>query len=61
MGHNTTMKSTTEYLTFKLPGRFGLLNITPQVENIVKSSGVQEGLCLVNGKHIALRAYDWAT
>jgi thiamine phosphate synthase YjbQ (UPF0047 family) len=48
------MKSTTEYLAFKLPGRFGLLNITPQVENVVKTSGVQEGLCLVNAMHIAL-------
>ena len=34
------MKSTTEHLTFNLPERMGFLNITSQVEDIVKKSGV---------------------
>lgn len=46
------MKSRTEYLTFNLPARMEFLNITPQVEEIVKQSGVREGLCLVNTMHI---------
>lgn len=38
------MKSTTEYLTFHLPMRMDFVNITPQVEEIVRKSGVREGL-----------------
>lgn len=45
------MKSTTEYLTFNLPSRMGFVNITPQVEEIVRKSGVQEGLVLCNASH----------
>lgn len=42
------MKSLTEHLTFNIPARMGFLNITGQVEEIVRRSGVQEGLVLVN-------------
>jgi thiamine phosphate synthase YjbQ (UPF0047 family) len=42
------MKSATEHLTFNIPARMAFLNITPQVEAVVKKSGVKEGLCLVN-------------
>ena len=42
------MKSHTEHLTFNIPARMDFLNITPQVEEIVRKSGVQEGLVLVN-------------
>lgn len=42
------MKSFTEHLTFNLPERMAFLNITPQVEEAVRKSGVSEGLCLVN-------------
>ena len=42
------MKSITRHLTFELPERMGFLNITPQVASILKESGIQEGLCLVN-------------
>ena len=51
------MKSSTEYLTFNVPGRRGFVNITPQVEKIVASSGVQEGLCLVNAMHITASVF----
>ena len=43
-----TMKSHTEHLTLKIPQRMDFLNITPQVEQAVRKSGVREGLCLVN-------------
>jgi thiamine phosphate synthase YjbQ (UPF0047 family) len=46
------MKSKTEYLTFNLPERMEFLNITPEVEQLVSDSGVQEGLCLVNPSQI---------
>jgi secondary thiamine-phosphate synthase enzyme len=51
------MKSTTEYLTFNIPARMAFLNITPQVENIVKDSGVREGLVLVNAMHITASVF----
>jgi thiamine phosphate synthase YjbQ (UPF0047 family) len=39
------MKAYPEYLTFNIPARMGLVNITSQVEEIVKKSGVAEGIC----------------
>jgi len=51
------MKSLTEYLTFNLPARMGFVNITPQVEEAVARSGVQEGLCLVNAMHITASVF----
>jgi secondary thiamine-phosphate synthase enzyme len=44
--------SVTEYLTFNLPSRRGFVNITSQVDKIVRKSGIKEGLCLVNAMHI---------
>jgi thiamine phosphate synthase YjbQ (UPF0047 family) len=35
-------------LWFNVPSRRGFVNITPQVEDCLKESGVQEGLVLVN-------------
>lgn len=46
------MKVTTEYLQFNTESRFKLVNITKQVEKILKDSGIKEGLCLVNAMHI---------
>ena len=51
------MKSLTEYLTFNLPSRVGFVNITPQVEEIVRRSGVQEGLVLCNAMHITASVF----
>jgi secondary thiamine-phosphate synthase enzyme len=51
------MKSRTEYLTFHLPARMAFENITPRVEEIVKKSGVQEGLVLVNAMHITASVF----
>jgi thiamine phosphate synthase YjbQ (UPF0047 family) len=46
------VKSLTEHLWFETPHRRDYLNITDTVEALVKRSGVQEGLCLVNAMHI---------
>jgi secondary thiamine-phosphate synthase enzyme len=51
------MKSHTEYLTFNIPERMGFVNITAQVEEAVRASGVQEGLCLVNAMHITASVF----
>lgn len=51
------MKSLTEHLTFNLPARMAFLNITPQVEDLVARSGIQEGLCLVNAMHITASVF----
>jgi thiamine phosphate synthase YjbQ (UPF0047 family) len=41
----------TEHLWFETPHRRDCLNLTDKVENPVRKSGVQEGLCLVNAMH----------
>jgi len=51
------MKSHTEYLTFNLPARMALENITPQVDEIVHKSGVSEGFVLVNAMHITASVF----
>jgi secondary thiamine-phosphate synthase enzyme len=51
------MKSRTEYLTFQVPSRRGFVNITPQIEEIVRESGVTEGLLLCNAMHITASVF----
>ena len=51
------MKSHTEYLTFNVPARMDFVNITPQVEAIVRRSGIREGLVLVNAMHITASVF----
>jgi secondary thiamine-phosphate synthase enzyme len=51
------LKSQTEYLTFNVPGRVGFVNITPNVEEAVRKSGVSEGLVLVNAMHITASVF----
>lgn len=51
------MKSLTEHLWFEVPGRRGFVNITDTVETLVRRSGVQEGLCLVNAMHITASVF----
>ena len=52
-----TMKSYRKELWFNIPGRRGFVNITPQVEECVRESGVQEGLALVNAMHITASVF----
>ena len=51
------MKSHRATLTLHLPGRTGFLNITPDVEEALYDSGIQEGLCLVNAMHITASVF----
>jgi len=51
------MKSHTEYLTFHVEKRRDFINITPDVENFVRESGIKEGLCLVNAMHITASVF----
>ncbi|MBT4630790.1 YjbQ family protein [Candidatus Woesearchaeota archaeon] len=51
------MKSHTEYLHFKTKKRQEFLNITSEVENEVKKSGIKEGLVLINPMHITAAIY----
>jgi secondary thiamine-phosphate synthase enzyme len=51
------MKSFTEYLTFNIPARMAFQNITPQIEDVVRKSGVQEGLVLCNAMHITASVF----
>ena len=51
------MKSLTRYLTFTVPQRMDFVNITGDVEDAVRASGVQEGLCLVNAMHITASVF----
>ncbi|AMV21713.1 secondary thiamine-phosphate synthase enzyme YjbQ [Planctomyces sp. SH-PL14] len=51
------MKSLTEYLTFTIRERVGFVNITGQVEEVVRRSGVKEGLVLANAMHITASVF----
>lgn len=51
------MKSLTEHLWFNTKNRQEFINITPKVEELVKISGVREGLCLVNAMHITASVF----
>ena len=51
------MKSFRQELTFRVPKRRGMLNITPQITEALVASGVQEGLCLVNAMHITASVF----
>jgi secondary thiamine-phosphate synthase enzyme len=44
-------------LEFNTSRRREYINITSQVEELVRESGVQEGLCLVNAMHITASVY----
>ena len=51
------MKSYRTELWFDVPARRAFINITPQVEQALRDSGVQEGLCLVNAMHITASVF----
>jgi secondary thiamine-phosphate synthase enzyme len=44
-------------LWFHIPTRRAFINITPQVEEALKASGIQEGLLLVNAMHITASVF----
>ena len=51
------MKHLREELWFNTPHRRDYVNITDQVESLLKKSSVQNGLCLVNAMHITASVY----
>ncbi len=51
------MKSYRKELWFKIPARRGFVNITPEVQEAVRESGVAEGLVLVNAMHITASVF----
>ena len=51
------MKSYRKELIFNLPTRRGLVNITPQVAEAVRESGIQEGFVLVNAMNITASVF----
>jgi secondary thiamine-phosphate synthase enzyme len=51
------MKSLTEYLWFNTPTERAIVNITPHIEELVRASGVKEGLLLCNAMHITASVF----
>jgi secondary thiamine-phosphate synthase enzyme len=51
------MKSYRKELSFHIGERVGFVNITAQVEEALRESGIAEGLCLVNAMHITASVY----
>jgi secondary thiamine-phosphate synthase enzyme len=51
------MKSHRKELWFDIPTRRAFINITPQVEECLRESGIKEGLMLVNAMHITASVF----
>jgi secondary thiamine-phosphate synthase enzyme len=51
------MKAHTEYFKFHTREHREYIHITPQVEAVVKNSGVKEGMVLVSAMHIMVVVY----
>ena len=51
------MKNYRKELWYNVPGRRGFINITPEVRECLRESGVKEGLVLVNAMHITASVF----
>ncbi|NLK17376.1 MAG: YjbQ family protein [Clostridiales bacterium] len=51
------MKSYKKEIVINYPKRRGFVNITPQVEQALKESGIKEGLLLCNAMHITASVF----
>ena len=51
------MKSLTQHLWFETKERVEFVNITSTVEDLVRKSGVKEGMVLVNAMHITASVF----
>ena len=51
------MKSYRKELWFTVPTRRAFINITPQVEECLRESGIKEGLILCNAMHITASVF----
>ena len=54
---NGRVKSFRKELWFEVPGRRAFLNITQEVEECLRESGVKEGLVLINAMHITASVF----
>lgn len=51
------MKSYRKELTFDIPTRRAFINITPELEECLRASGIKEGLLLCNAMHITASVF----
>jgi secondary thiamine-phosphate synthase enzyme len=51
------MKTYTEYLWFNTKKHREYVNITPEIESILKKSGIKEGMILISAMHITAAVY----
>jgi len=51
------MKFLTEYLWFNTPKKIEFINITGEVEKVLRKSGINEGMVLVSAMHITAGVY----
>ncbi len=51
------MKTLTREITLEVPKRRAIVSIHRQVEELVRESGVGDGLCLVNAMHITASVF----
>ena len=51
------MKTHRKELTFRVPTRRGIINITSQVQDAIDQSGIREGLVLINPMHITASVF----
>lgn len=51
------MKTLTEHLWFNTKNKVEFTNITSKVEDLLRKSGIKEGLVLVNAMHITASVY----
>jgi secondary thiamine-phosphate synthase enzyme len=51
------MKSYRKVLEVNIPARMAFLNITNQVQDALKDSGIKEGLALINAMHITASVF----
>jgi secondary thiamine-phosphate synthase enzyme len=51
------MKTFRKELWFNVPSRRGFINITSQIEECLRASGIREGLILVNAMHITASVF----
>ena len=51
------MKSFRKILEVNIPARMAFLNITDQVSDALKQSGIRDGLALINAMHITASVF----
>ena len=51
------MKSYRQELWFNVPSRRGFINITTKIQECLNTSGIQEGMALINAMHITASVF----